>query len=92
MIDINYNPDVGRKFVTDYNWYGYFTDKKELIYGQYEYTILDKLLKFSKSNDFEQSDYPTAVDDVQKMKQFFYHRASNQARAKYAKHIIENKL
>jgi hypothetical protein len=26
------------------------------------------------------------------MKQFFYHRASNQARAKYAKHIIENKL
>lgn len=91
MIDISYDPNNSRKFVTDYNWYGYFTDKKELIYGQYEYTILDKLLKFSGSTDFEVSDYPNIVDNIQKMKQFFYHRASNQARVKYAKHIIESK-
>jgi radical SAM superfamily enzyme YgiQ (UPF0313 family) len=92
MIDINYNPIDGRKFTSKFNWYGYLINNQPLTSGIYEYTILDKDLKFSGPSDFEESDYPSTSDYNEKLKQFFYHRASNQARKKYAQHIVERKI
>jgi hypothetical protein len=63
-----------------------------LTNGVYEYIINDELLKHSGSIDFEESDFPKILDPIQKMKQFFYHRASNPARKKYAQYISERKL
>ena len=84
MIDINYDINNPRQFISDNNWYGYFNHNEPLQNGKFEYKILDKLLKFTGTYNFEPSDYPEQTDRIQKMKQFFYHRASNQARIKYA--------
>lgn len=92
MIDIDYDPTQPRIFQTNYNWYSHFNDKKPLLKSKYEYTILDKQLKFVSSENVDYSDYPTIKDRDQKIKQFFYHRASNAARKKYAEHIIENEV
>ena len=92
MIDLTYDPKIKRTFELKYNWYSYFNLNKSLTEGQYEYKILDEHLKFKATTEFEYSDYPEQVDVNQKIKQFFYHRASNQARKKYAQHIIERKL
>jgi putative methyltransferase len=92
MIDLDYNPKTKRTFNTKYNWYSYLTSNQPLTPGNYEYKILDTLLKFKASSDFEVSDYPDQTDKDQKIKQFFYHRASDQSRKKYAEHIVENKL
>ena len=92
MIDVDYDPTTKRKFNTDYNWYSYFNNTKDLIKSEYEYIILDDKLKFVGTSDFEISDYYTYTDRDQKIKQFFYHRASNAARKKYAEHIIENEI
>lgn len=92
MIDIDYDPCVKRTFTTNYNWHSYLTLNKALVAGNYEYKILDELLQFLASSDFEQSDYPYQTDIDQKIKQFFYHRASNQARKKYAEQIIERAI
>ena len=92
MIDINYDPAMKRKFICNYNWYGYYTTNIPLTNGVYEYIINDELIKHSGSIDFEYSDFPTILDSIQKTKQFFYHRASNQARKKYAQYISESRL
>jgi hypothetical protein len=92
IIDIDYDPVVKRTFQTEYNWYSHFNDKKQLLKSKYEYTILDERLKFIGTSNFEISDYHTYKDRDQKIKQFFYHRASNAARKKYAEHIIENEI
>jgi hypothetical protein len=92
MIDIDYNPTTKRTFQTEYNWYSHFSDKKPLLKSKYEYTILDEKLKFVSSKSVDYSDYPAMTDRNQKTKQFFYHRASNAARKKYAEHIIENEV
>lgn len=92
MIDLSYDPKEKRTFELKYNWFSYFNLNKSLTAGRYEYKILDELLKFVATTEFEYSDYPEQVDVNQKIKQFFYHRASNQARKKYAQHIIERKL
>jgi len=89
MIDLTYDPLVGRRFKTEYNWYSHLFKDAPLTNGKYEYIISDKLLKFVKITDFEYSDYPAAIDLAYKTKQFFYHRAANVARQKYAHHIIE---
>lgn len=92
MIDLDYDPKIKRTFSTEYNWYSYVLENKQLHKSSYEYIISDIQLKFKGSNDFEESDYPTANDYDQKVKQFFYHRASNPVRKKYAEHIIENEI
>jgi putative methyltransferase len=92
IIDIDYDPVVKRTFQTNYNWYSHFNDKKPLLKSKYEYKILDERLKFTGTSNFEISDYHTCKDRDQKIKQFFYHRASNAARKKYAEHIIENEV
>lgn len=92
MIDIDYDPTKQRKFNTKYNWYGYFGLNTPLTAGNFEYTILDDKLKFVGSTGVDYSDYPKQTDINLKMKQFFYHRASNQARQKYAQNISERKL
>jgi putative methyltransferase len=92
MIDIDYNPINKRKFYTEYNWYSYFNGTKDLIKNEYEYIIVDDKLKFVGISEFETSDYYVETDRDQKIKQFFYHRASNGARKKYAEHIIENEI
>lgn len=92
MIDIDYDPLNQRKFITKYNWYGYFNLNIPLTEGNFEYIILDDKLKFVGSTGVDYSDYPQQKDVDQKIKQFFYHRASNQARKKYAQHISERKL
>jgi len=92
MIDMDYNPVTKRVFETKFNWYGYFNLNKPLTSGRYEYKILDEQLKFKSSSLFEHSDYPEKTDRYEKMKQFFYHRASNTSRKKYAQHIVEGKL
>jgi hypothetical protein len=91
IIDLTYDPTVGRTFTTKFNWYGYLINDQPLTSGEYEYTILDKDLKFNGISEFEYSDYPIQTDPDEKMKQFFYHRATNQPRKKYAQHIIERK-
>ncbi len=92
MIDIDYDPINKRIFYTEYNWYSYFNGTKDLIKNEYEYIILDDKLKFTGTSDFETSDYYTYDNRDQRIKQFFYHRASNAARKKYAKYIIENEI
>lgn len=92
MIDIDYDPATKRKFNTEYNWFSHFNDKKPLIKSNYEYTILDDKLKFVGTLNFGISDYHLETNRDQKIKQFFYHRASNAARKKYAEHIIENEV
>jgi putative methyltransferase len=89
MIDITYDPATGRSFTTHYNWFSYFNNQTELHNAQYEYTILDKQLKFVSGKEFEYSDYPNMQDEQEKIKQFFYHRGSNGARKKYAQNIVE---
>lgn len=91
-IDIDYDPVVKRKFKTKFNWYSYLNNTKPLTEGSYEYTINDDKLKFVGSLNFDYSDYPDSTDYIQKIKQFFYHRVSNQTRKKYAQHIIEREL
>jgi hypothetical protein len=92
MIDIDFDPKKPRTVQTDYNWYSHFNDKKPLLKSKYEYTILDDKLKFVSSKNVDYSDYPMIKDRNLKMKQFFYHRASNAARKKYAEHIVENEV
>ena len=92
IIDLTYDPEIGRTFTTKFNWHGYLIDNQPLTSGLYEYTILDKDLKFVGPSNFEYSDYPIQTDINEKTKQFFYHRASNQARKKYAEHIVEKKI
>jgi hypothetical protein len=92
IIDLNYDPVIKRKFTTEYNWRSYFNNNQPLVQGLYEYSILDELLKFSGSTGLEHSDYPEQTDYMQKLKQFFYHRGSNQTRVKYAEHIIEQQI
>lgn len=91
-IDIDYDPVIKRIFISDYNWYSYFTDNKPLTSGKYEYKLLDNMLKFVGSIEFEEAGYTKETDYNQKIKQFFYHRASNQARKKYAQYISESRL
>lgn len=92
MIDLDYNPTQQRRFVTTHNWYSYIINHKPLINSSFEYIIVDKLLKFTGTNSVEYSDYPDTNDIYQKIKQFFYHRASNPARIKYASNIVEREL
>ena len=91
MIDLDYNPKIKRSFTTEYNWYSYFNNNS-LTKASYDYTILDEQLKFVGNDQFDYSDYPDEQNYDQKIKQFFYHRASNGARKKYAEHIIENEI
>jgi len=91
MIDVDYNPAIGKTFTTEYNWFSYFNDGKELTQGTWEYQISDKLLKFKGTDIFEISDYPTITNKVDRIKQFFYHRGSNGARIKFANQIKETK-
>ena len=92
MIDFDYDPNKGRKFITNHNWYGYYNNNEPLHKNSYEYIINDDKLKFAGSNLFEFSDYPEQSDYMQKLKQFFYHRGSNQVRNKHAAVIIERKI
>jgi len=92
MIDIDYDPNIGRKFITEYNWYSYYNNERALVKSKYEYTLLDSQLKFVSNDDNEYSDYPSHSDPIQKMKQFFYHRASNPSRKKYAQKIVEQEI
>jgi len=91
MIDLDYNPKTKRSFASKYNWYSYFNNNS-LTKASYEYTILDEQLKFVGNDQFDHSDYPDEQNYDQKIKQFFYHRASNAVRKKYAEHIIENEI
>jgi hypothetical protein len=91
IIDLDYNPKIKRSFTTEYNWYSYFNNNS-LTKASYDYTILDEQLKFVGNDQFDYSDYPDEQNYDQKIKQFFYHRASNGARKKYAEHIIENEV
>lgn len=89
MIDPDYDPRDKRKFNTDYNWYSYFNSSKDLIKNTYEYIILDEKLNIAGSSGFEMSDYYTYTNRDTRIKQFFYHRASNAARKKYSENINE---
>lgn len=89
MIDLDYNPLEGRVFTTEYNWYSYFNSSKVLQHQTIEYTILDNKLKFVGTSDLDVSDYTEYDDRDMRIKQFFYHRASNAARKKYAQQIVE---
>ena len=92
MINLDYDPKIKRSFTAEHNWYSYFNNDKILTQGLYEYKILDEKLKLAGNSEFEYSDYPDETVYDQKIKQFFYHRASNNARKKYAEHIIENEI
>jgi hypothetical protein len=89
MIDLDYDPTTGRVFTTEYNWFGHFTNSKDLQQGLFEYTILDNKLKFIGTSELDVSDYTDYQDRDMRIKQFFYHRASNAARKKYAQQIVE---
>jgi radical SAM superfamily enzyme YgiQ (UPF0313 family) len=91
MIGIDYNPNIDHSFTVNHNWYSYTNSQQELTTGVYEYKLLDKKLKLTGSDQFDDSDYFTETDYMQKVKQFFYHRGSNQARIKYANNIVELK-
>ena len=88
FIDINFDPIIGRKFTTQYNWFEYFNNNKyQLTQSQYIFKILDENLKFAGSTEFEFSDYPAIDDYDQKVIQFFYHRAYNMPRPKFTDNL-----
>ena len=88
FIDINFDPIIGRRFTTQYNWVEYFNNNNyTLTQSQYIFKILDENLKFAGSVDYEISDYPTIKNYDQKIIQYFYHRAYNMPRPKYTDNL-----
>lgn len=70
IIDLSYDPTVGRRFTVDHNWFEYFTGS-ELESGKFEYSMTDKELWVN--NSFQPIDWHKYKDNwVQQEKQYFY--------------------
>lgn len=70
ILDLTYNPDVGRTFTVNYNWQNYFAGGP-LTFGQYEYIITDTTILLNV--DYQDITWHTYKDNwINYKKQYLY--------------------
>lgn len=70
VIDLSYNPDLGREFKTEYNWLNFFKNN-ELAKGNFKFQIKDTVT--STNGSFLNIDWHNISNDhLEKKKQFVY--------------------
>lgn len=77
ILDISYDPTVGRTFVTEYDWLNYFQSGKRLSKHKKSYKISDQeiLLDVHKTHKIDWQEYKHDIDNFEK--QYFYLMCTN---------------
>ena len=77
IIDLEYNPESGRTFTSEYNWLEYFNHQKRLVKKQKLYKFIDNEIDLSinRAHKINWQEYRSNLIDYEK--QYFYLMCTN---------------
>lgn len=86
IIDVEYNPDIGREFIANYNWMAYFKIG-QLEKGKFKFCITDKLT-YTNGSFVDIDWHNISEDDLTRKKQFVYKQLGDMTVDKMSSSIV----